>query len=57
MYQTRNVTCLRINDLGTAVEAEEKLCSEKKPNSEQVCDLEQCPAVWATTPWSQVKRI
>ena len=54
IYQTRDVLCRRIDDQGKPMIADDLLCSVNKPPAQQLCQLESCPAVWATTPWSQV---
>ena len=57
VYQTRDVLCRRIDDQGNPLIADDLLCSSNKPKSTQKCQLEPCPAVWATTPWSQVRAL
>ena len=55
--KTRTVNCKGTDEKGNAVDVSFSRCETEetpKPESEEICQVENCPPVWISSSWSQV---
>lgn len=54
--RTRPVTCMQLMTEGDEVVQDDSECSQDdKPETQQDCNLQRCPAIWHIFEWSEVR--